>query len=153
MGVLKVIEIMSSSNKSWEDATSNAVSEAAKSVKNIVSVYVQDQSATVVKGRIEEYRATVKLTFHVANKSTVTKMKTKSKSHAAPKGVKKAAAKKAAPKKKAAAKKAAPKKKAAAKKAAPKKKAAAKKAAPKKAAAKKAAPKKKAAAKKAAPKK
>jgi flavin-binding protein dodecin len=152
MGVLKVIEIMSSSNKSWEDAAANAVAEASKTLKGIVSVYVQDQSATVVKGKVEEYRVTVKLTFQIANKSTVTKMKTKSKSNAAPKGVKKAAAKKAAPKKKAAAKKkAAPKKKAAAKKAAPKKKAAAKKkAAPKKKAAakKKAAPKKKAAAKK-----
>ncbi len=132
MGVLKVIEIMSSSKKSWEDAASNAVAEASKTLQGIVSVYVQDQSATVVKGKIEEFRVTVKLTFQIANKSTVTKMKTKSKSNAAPKGVKKAAAKKAAPKKKAAAKKAAPKKKAAAKKAAPKKKAAAKKAAPKK---------------------
>ena len=129
MGVLKVIEIMSSSTKSWEDAAGNAVAEASNSIHDIVSVYVQDQSATVRKGKIEEFRVTVKITFHVANKSTVTKMKTKSKSHAAPKAVKKAAAKKAAPKKKAAAKKAAPKK-AAAKKAAPKKKAAAKKAAP-----------------------
>ena len=147
MGVLKVIEIMSSSKKSWEDAAANAVAEAANTIKEIVSVYVQDQSATVFKGKVLEYRVTVKITFQIVNhKSTVTNMKTKSKAHAAPKGVKKAA-KKAAPKKKAAAKKAAPKKKAAAKKAAPKK------AAPKKAAAKKAAPKKKAAAKKAAPKK
>ena len=130
MGVLKVIEIMSASKKSWEDATANAVYEASKTLDSIASVYVQDQSATVIDGRIDEYRSTVKITFHIVNhKSTVTNMKktTKSKSHAAPKGVKKAAAKKAAPKKKAAAKKAAPKKKAAAKKAAPKKKAAAKK--------------------------
>ena len=139
---------MSSSKKSWEDATANAVSEASKTLDKIASVYVQDQSATVVKGRVEEYRVTVKITFQIVNhKSTVTNMKTKSKSHAAPKGVKKAA-KKAAPKKKAATKKkaAAPKKKAATKKkaAAPKKKAATKKkaAAPKKAAA---APKKAAA--------
>lgn len=140
MGVLKVIEIMSSSKKSWEDATANAVSEASRTVDKIVSVYVQDQSATVVKGKVDEYRITVKITFHIVNhKSTVTNMKTKSKSHAAPKGVKKAA-KKAAPKKKAAAKKATKKA------AAPKKKAATKKAATKKAAPKKAATKKKAAA-------
>ncbi|MBT8320257.1 MAG: dodecin family protein, partial [Eudoraea sp.] len=38
MSVLKVIEIMASSGKSWEDATENAVAEASKSVKNIRSV-------------------------------------------------------------------------------------------------------------------
>jgi flavin-binding protein dodecin len=130
MGVLRVIEVTSASEKSWEDAAMNAVAEASKTLDNIGSVYVQDQRATVVGGKIEEYRVTVKLTQLVNHKSTVTNMKTKSTSHAAPKGVKKAA-KKAAPKKKAAAKKAT-------KKAAPKK--ATKKAAAKKAT-KKAAPK------------
>jgi flavin-binding protein dodecin len=151
MGVLKVVEITSASEISWEDAAMNAVAEASKTLNDIGSVYVQDQRATVVNGKIEEYRVTVKLTQFVNHKSTVTNMKTKSTSHAAPKGVKKAA-KKAAPKKKAA-KKAATKKKAAPKKAT--KKAAPKKAT-KKAAAKKAAPKKatkKAATKKAAAKK
>ncbi len=47
MGVLKVIEVLSNSNKSWEDATRKAVKHASKTVKNIRSVYVQDQSATV----------------------------------------------------------------------------------------------------------
>ena len=65
MSVLKVIEIMSSSNKSWEDATANAVMEASKSVKGIASAYVQDQSATVSNGKISEYRVTVKITFKV----------------------------------------------------------------------------------------
>ena len=152
MGVYRVIEISNASPKSWEDATAKVVEEAMTRFANVSSVYVQDQTARVLNGRVNEYCVTAKVTYEIVNhKSTVTNMKTKSKSHAAPKAVKKAAAKKAAPKKKAAAKKAAPKKKAAAKKAAPKK-AAAKKAAPKKAAAKKAAPKK-AAAKKAAPKK
>jgi|JI10StandDraft_1071094.scaffolds.fasta_scaffold01255_10 dodecin len=143
MGLQKVVEIMSASPISWEDATSRAVTKASESMNEIASVYIQDQSANVVNGRVEEYRVTAKITFHIVNhKSTVTNMKTKSKSHAAPKGVKKAA-KKAAPKKKAAAKKAtkkaaAPKKKAAA----PKKKAVAKKATKKAAAPKKKATKK-----------
>ena len=50
MGVLKVIEVLSNSSKSWEDATRKAVIEASKSVKNIRSVYIQDQSATVKNG-------------------------------------------------------------------------------------------------------
>ena len=45
MAVLKVIEVLSSSTVSWEDATRKAVAQAAKSLKNIRSVYVQDQSA------------------------------------------------------------------------------------------------------------
>jgi hypothetical protein len=47
MGILKVIEVLSNSNKSWEDATKKAVQHASKNLKNVRSVYVQDQSATV----------------------------------------------------------------------------------------------------------
>ena len=65
MSVLKVIEILANSTESWEDAAQNAVSEAAKSVKNIKSVYVSEQSATVSDGKIEEYRVNVKITFAV----------------------------------------------------------------------------------------
>lgn len=65
MAILKVIEIMSSSSKSWEDATQNAVAEASKTLKGIVSVYVQDMSATVKDNKVDEYRVNVKLTFRV----------------------------------------------------------------------------------------
>lgn len=47
MSVVKVIEVMSNSTKSWEDAAQQAVIKASKSLKNISSVYVQDQSCTV----------------------------------------------------------------------------------------------------------
>jgi hypothetical protein len=65
MAVLKVIEILANSNKSWEDATQNAVKQAAKSIKNIRSVYVQEQSASVKGNDITEYRVNVKITFEV----------------------------------------------------------------------------------------
>jgi dodecin len=65
MGVLKVIEVLSNSSKSWEDATKKAVIEASKSVKNIRSVYTQDQSATVKNGEVDEFRVNVKITFEV----------------------------------------------------------------------------------------
>ena len=65
MSILKVIEIMASSDKSWEDAANNAVKEASKTIKNIKSVYVFDQSATVEKGKIGEYRVNTKITFEV----------------------------------------------------------------------------------------
>ncbi len=65
MAVLKVIEILSNSEKSWEDATKKAVKGASKSVKNIRSVYVQDQSAIVNDGEVTEFRVNLKITFEV----------------------------------------------------------------------------------------
>ncbi len=65
MKVLKVIEILANSDTSWEDAAQNAVAQAAKSVKNIKSVYVREQSATVSNGVIDNYRVNVKITFEV----------------------------------------------------------------------------------------
>ena len=65
MAILKVIEVLSSSENSWEEATRSAVAQAAKSLKNIRSVYVQEQSAVVVDGKITEFRVNVKLTFEI----------------------------------------------------------------------------------------
>ena len=65
MAVLKVIEVLSNSDKSWEDATRKAVKQASKSVKNIKSVYVKEQSAIVKDDNVTEFRVNVKLTFEV----------------------------------------------------------------------------------------
>ena len=65
MGVLKVIEILANSNKGWEDAAKNAVAHASKTVKNIRSVYIQEQSATVSNGEINQYRVNAKITFEI----------------------------------------------------------------------------------------
>jgi len=65
MSVLKVIEIMASSETSWEDATKNAVKTAARTLKGIRSVYIQDQSAVVKDGNIVEFRVNCKITFEV----------------------------------------------------------------------------------------
>lgn len=65
MSVLKVIEVLANSDKSWEDAAKNAVSHASKSVKNIRSVYINEQSATIKDGKMDNYRVNVKITFEV----------------------------------------------------------------------------------------
>ena len=65
MAVLKVIEVLSNSEKSWEDATKKAVKHASKSVKNIRSVYVQDQSASVTDNEVTDFRVNLKITFEV----------------------------------------------------------------------------------------
>jgi flavin-binding protein dodecin len=65
MSVLKVIEIMASSEKSWEDAVKNAVKTAGKTLKGIRSVWIQDQSAVVKNNEILEFRVTCKISFEV----------------------------------------------------------------------------------------
>ena len=66
MAVLKVIEVLANSNESWEDATRNAVKHASKTVKNIKSVYVNEQSCTVNGNDVAEFRVNVKITFEVS---------------------------------------------------------------------------------------
>lgn len=65
MAVLKVIEVLANSDKSWEDAAANAVNHASKSVKGIRSIYINEQSAVVNDGKIKEYRVNAKITFEV----------------------------------------------------------------------------------------
>lgn len=65
MTVLKVIELLASSEKSWEDAVKNAVKTASKTVKGIRSVYVQDQSVVVKDDAVFEFRVNCKITFEV----------------------------------------------------------------------------------------
>lgn len=65
MSVLKVIELLASSDKSWEDAARNAVETASKTVKGIRSVYVQEQSAVVKGNNVMEFRVNVKITFEI----------------------------------------------------------------------------------------
>jgi flavin-binding protein dodecin len=65
MAVMKVIEVLANSDKSWEEATRKAVKHAAKSVKNIKSVFVQSQSAVVNGNDVTEFRVNLKITFEV----------------------------------------------------------------------------------------
>ncbi|MGX1928786.1 MULTISPECIES: dodecin family protein [Flagellimonas] len=65
MAVLKVIEVLANSDESWEQAAKNALDQASKSVKNIRSVYINEQSASVKDGKIDDYRVNVKITFEV----------------------------------------------------------------------------------------
>jgi len=67
MAVLKVIEIMASSPKSWEDATTIAVKTAGETLKGIRSVYIHHMSALVENNNITEFRVNAKITFEVMN--------------------------------------------------------------------------------------
>ena len=63
MSVAKVIEIISSSSKSFEDAVSQGVARAADSLHDITSAWVKEQSVKVVNGKVVEYRVGLKVTF------------------------------------------------------------------------------------------
>ena len=65
-GNFKVIELLANSTKSWEDAAQNGVKHAAKSLRNIKSVNVNNMSGQVdKKGVITEFRVNVSITFEV----------------------------------------------------------------------------------------
>ena len=65
MAVMKVIEVLADSSKSWEDATAKGVAKASKSVSGIKSAFVQSQSVTVKNGAVDKYRVNLKITFEV----------------------------------------------------------------------------------------
>jgi dodecin len=63
--VMKVIELIGSSSKGWDDAAANAVKEAARTVRNIKGIELKRCSAKVEQDKIVEYRAIVKVAFDV----------------------------------------------------------------------------------------
>jgi flavin-binding protein dodecin len=67
MAVFKVIEILPSSPKSWEDATIIAVKTVGEILKGIRSVYIHHMNALVKNNKITEFRVNAKITFKVLN--------------------------------------------------------------------------------------
>lgn len=63
MSMLKVIEVLAESDKSFDDAAQVAVTNAAKSVRNIKSVYIKEMTASVDNNRITKYRINAKISF------------------------------------------------------------------------------------------
>ncbi|MGA9442701.1 MAG: dodecin family protein [Methyloceanibacter sp.] len=63
MSMLKVIEVLAESDKSWEDAAESAVSTAQESVRNVRSIYIKNFEASVENGKISKYRINAKISF------------------------------------------------------------------------------------------
>jgi flavin-binding protein dodecin len=63
--IAKVIEVISESDDSWDDAVQNALVEASKTVDNIKSIWVENMTAVVEGNRIVRYRLNAKVTFIV----------------------------------------------------------------------------------------
>lgn len=63
--VAKIIELVSSSPTSWDDAVRAGVAEAARTLRGIRGVDVQDWTANVENGRITSYKVNLKIAFGV----------------------------------------------------------------------------------------
>ena len=66
--IVKVIEILAQSPKSWEDAAAKAVKKASKSVDNIKSINIANMNAKVENGEITMYRINAKISFVIKDK-------------------------------------------------------------------------------------
>ena len=65
MPIVKVIEVIASSEKGIDDAIQQAVAEASKTVRNIDSVYVKDIKAHVKDGKVSTYGCVCKISFRL----------------------------------------------------------------------------------------
>jgi len=63
MSIARITEIKSSSKKSFDDAVSEGIKRAAKTLDNIRGAWVAGQEVIVEKGKITEYRVELKVTF------------------------------------------------------------------------------------------
>lgn len=71
MAILKVLEILTESDKGWEDAVQHAVDEASKTVHNIRSVNIKNMSAEVENNRAVRWRINCQITFELEGKNRV----------------------------------------------------------------------------------
>jgi flavin-binding protein dodecin len=69
MSVAKVIELISTSKDSFEDAIKKGVARASDTISDVVGAWVKDQSVEVSKGKVTEYRVTLKVTFVLKGKN------------------------------------------------------------------------------------
>lgn len=63
--VLKVLNLISTPDKSWQDAIEKGLERSSKSVRNIRGIDVTSWKAEVVNGKIVEYRTVMKIAFEI----------------------------------------------------------------------------------------
>jgi flavin-binding protein dodecin len=63
MAIAKVTEIIAASPKGFEDAVQTGIARASKTLKNIEGAWVSDLKVVVKKGKVTEYRVTMRVTF------------------------------------------------------------------------------------------
>jgi flavin-binding protein dodecin len=61
--VYKVIELVGTSNDSWEKAAAAAVSQAGRSLRDLRVAEISELDLTIEDGKVASYRAKVKVSF------------------------------------------------------------------------------------------
>ncbi len=64
----KIIELVGTSAKSWEDAAKSAVETASKSLKDLRIAEISELDMKLEKGKVAAYRARVKVSFKYMGK-------------------------------------------------------------------------------------
>lgn len=67
MSIAKVIEVSSTSTKSFEDAIQSGIARASKTLENVEGAWVKEQKVSVKDGKITEYRVNLMVTFVLAD--------------------------------------------------------------------------------------
>ena len=65
MAIVKIIELVGSSPRSWEDAVQHAVKEASKSIRGITRVGVKEMDVKTDGAKVTEFRARVEISFRL----------------------------------------------------------------------------------------
>ena len=68
MSVAKVLEVVASSSKSFEDAVQKGISRTTDSLTDVTGAWIKDQKVVVKSGKIVEYRVNLKITFVLKEK-------------------------------------------------------------------------------------
>ena len=65
MAIAKVVEVTSSSQKSFEDAIQTGISKVTETVKNVQGAWINEQKVIIQDNKITEYRVNLKISFLV----------------------------------------------------------------------------------------
>ncbi|HVX02402.1 MAG TPA: dodecin family protein [Nitrososphaera sp.] len=65
MSVIRVTELLATSQNGWEDAVNNGLTRATKTIRNVKGIDVLGWKAEVQNGKIIEYRVRMKVAFEV----------------------------------------------------------------------------------------
>ena len=62
-GVYKIVEVVGTSDKSWEEAAANAVTAASRTLRDLRVAEIMKLDMKVENGKVAAYRARVSLSF------------------------------------------------------------------------------------------
>lgn len=65
MSAVKIVKVLGTSEESWQDAAEEAYREASQTIDDISGIEVESWTAQVDGGEIDEYRATIEVSFPV----------------------------------------------------------------------------------------